>query len=384
MHVAHSVSDALRWLEQRADIETVFAIGGVQVYAEAMELDQCEALHVTHVHKQFPADRFLPPIDKAKWRATSCRRRQDAGIDIDVAVYERAAVPPLLQHEEEQYLDLIREVLRDGVSRADRTGVGTRALFGRCMRFDLRERFPLLTTKRVFWRGVVEELLWFIRGETNAALLADKGVHIWDANASPAFLASVGLGHRAAGDLGPVYGWQWRHFGAEYKDCKTDYRGQGIDQLAAVLDSLRNKPNDRRIILSAWNPKDVPLMALPPCHLLAQFFVANGELTCLMYQRSADLGLGVPFNIASYALLTRILAHLSGLKPREFVHVLGDVHVYNNHEQPLLAQLANSPRPFPKLRISAPPTSTFEALKYEDFQLEGYEPHAGIKMEMAV
>lgn len=196
------------------------------------------------------------------------------------------------------------------------------------------------------------------------------------------------------------YGWQWRHFGATYVDCKTDYTGKGVDQLAAVLvciilhlsrphseliqDALRNKPNDRRIILSAWNPKDVPLMALPPCHLLAQFFVANGELTCLMYQRSADLGLGVPFNIASYALLTRILAHLSGLRAREFVHVLGDAHVYNNHDAPLRAQLENAPRPFPRLSVLAAPTTALEALRFEDFQLEGYEPHASIKMDMAV
>lgn len=182
------------------------------------------------------------------------------------------------------------------------------------MRYSLKESFPLLTTKRVFWRAVVEELLWFIRGSTNALELKEKNVNIWDANSTREYLDSIGLSDRVEGDLGPVYGFQWRHYGAEYKDMYTDYTGKGIDQLKNIIETLKTNPNDRRIIMCSWNPIDLPKMALPPCHCLVQFYVANGELSCMLYQRSADMGLGVPFNIASYALLTNMIAHITGLK----------------------------------------------------------------------
>ncbi|KDD73326.1 thymidylate synthase, partial [Helicosporidium sp. ATCC 50920] len=250
-------------------------------------------------------------------------------------------------HEEQQYLDLISEAISQGVPRGDRTGTGTLAVFGRTMRFNLRHSFPLLTTKRVFWRGVVEELLWFLAGSTDANRLKAKGVGIWDGNGSRAFLDSLGLQHREEGDLGPVYGFQWRHFGAAYADMHADYAGQGVDQVADLVHRIKTNPCDRRLLLCAWNPTAIPQMALPPCHVLAQFFVARGELSCSMYQRSADLGLGVPFNIASYALLTRMLAQVCGLRPGEFFHVLGDAHVYANHVEPLKEQLQNQPRCFP-------------------------------------
>ncbi|KAJ1897086.1 Thymidylate synthase, partial [Coemansia sp. IMI 209127] len=240
--------------------------------------------------------------------------------------------------EEKQYLDLIREILEKGERRGDRTGTGTVALFAPPqLRFSLADDvFPLLTTKRVFWRGVVEELLWFVGGRTDANVLRDKGVHIWDGNGSREFLDARGLTHRREGDLGPVYGFQWRHFGAQYTDADTDYSGQGVDQLAAVIQTIRENPTDRRIILSAWNPADMAAMALPPCHMFAQFFVSNAgtdeaTLSCQMYQRSCDVGLGVPFNIASYALLTRMIAKVTGLKPGHFVHCMGDTHIYANH-----------------------------------------------------
>lgn len=218
------------------------------------------------------------------------------------------------KHDEDQYLDLIRHIIAKGVKRGDRTGVGTLSVFGSQMRFDLRESFPLLTTKRVFWRAVAEELLWFIRGSTNAKDLQDKNIHIWDGNSTREFLDGMGFTDREVGDLGPVYGFQWRHFGAEYKTCHDDYSGQGIDQLQEVIDTIKTRPHDRRIIMSAWNAIDIPKMALPPCHCLVQFYVANGELSCQLYQRSADMGLGIPFNIASYALLTYMIAHICGLK----------------------------------------------------------------------
>eukprot|EP00057_Strongylocentrotus_purpuratus_P035106 XP_797720.1 PREDICTED: thymidylate synthase [Strongylocentrotus purpuratus] len=250
-------------------------------------------------------------------------------------------MPPPPKHDEDQYLDLIRHIQAHGHVKGDRTGTGTKSIFGAQSRYNLRDQFPLLTTKRVFWRGVAEELLWFVKGCTNATELQDKKIHIWDANGSKDFLEKRGLGHYEEGDLGPVYGFQWRHFGAEYKDRFTDYTGQGVDQLANVIETIKNNPDDRRIIMSAWNPPDLPKMALPPCHAFVQFYVCNGELSCQLYQRSGDMGLGVPFNIASYSLLTYMIAHVTGLKPGDFVHTLGDAHVYLNHIEPLKEQVSD-------------------------------------------
>lgn len=269
------------------------------------------------------------------------------------------------EHDENQYLRLINQIILTGrlikiiylynkrlhklcfffalvgKERIDRTNVGTLSIFGAQMRFDLRnDAFPLLTTKRVFWRGVVEELLWFIKGSTNAKELQEKNVHIWDANSSREFLDQCGFMDRKEGDLGPVYGFQWRHFGADYKSCDESYVGQGVDQLNEVIKRIRTNPTDRRIIMSAWNVADLPKMVLPPCHCFVQFYVADDELSCQLYQRSADMGLGVPFNIASYSLLTYMIAHVTGLKPGDFIHTLGDAHVYKNHIEPLKEQVS--------------------------------------------
>uniref|UniRef100_A0A8D0DSV0 Thymidylate synthase n=1 Tax=Salvator merianae TaxID=96440 RepID=A0A8D0DSV0_SALMN len=267
-----------------------------------------------------------------------------------------ASPPP---HEELQYLRQIEHILRFGHRKDDRTGTGTLSVFGMQARYSLRDSFPLLTTKRVFWKGVLEELLWFIKGSTNAKELSDKGVKIWDANGSREFLDKQGFSSREEGDLGPIYGFQWRHFGAEYKDMHTDYTGQGVDQLQQVIDTIRNNPENRRIIMCAWNPKDTSAMALPPCHVLSQFYVSNGELSCQLYQRSGDMGLGVPFNIASYSLLTSMIAHVTDLK------------------------LQRQPRPFPKLKILRK-VQNINDFTSSDFELEGYNPHPAIKMEMAV
>uniref|UniRef100_UPI00398F8ADE thymidylate synthase n=1 Tax=Pristiophorus japonicus TaxID=55135 RepID=UPI00398F8ADE len=286
-------------------------------------------------------------------------------------------------NDERQYLQHIRYILETGVQKDDRTGTGTVSVFGLQARYHLRESFPLLTTKRVFWKGILEELLWFIKGSTNSNELSERGVRIWDANGSRDFLDKQGFTDREEGDLGPVYGFQWRHFGAEYKDMHTDYSGQGVDQLQNVIDTIKTNPEDRRIIMCAWNPKDLSQMALPPCHALCQFYVVNGELSCQLYQRSGDMGLGVPFNIASYSLLTYMIAHITGLKPGDFVHTLGDAHIYNNHIEALKIQLQREPRPFPKLKIMRN-VENINDFKAEDFRLEGYDPHPTIKMEMAV
>jgi len=288
------------------------------------------------------------------------------------------------EHEEMQYLNLIRKIIDLGNKRDDRTGTGTLSVFGAQMRFSLRNgTFPLLTTKKVFYRGIAEELFWFIRGSTNAKDLQEKNVRIWDGNSSREFLDSIGLTDREEGDLGPVYGFQWRHFGAEYVDMHSNYEGQGVDQLADVINRIKTKPNDRRIIMCAWNPADLNKMALPPCHCLVQFYVANGELSCQLYQRSADMGLGVPFNIASYALLTTMIAHVCDLVPGDFVHTLGDAHVYLNHVEPLKTQLEREPKAFPKIVIKRK-VDKIEDFCIDDFEVINYESHPKIVMEMAV
>lgn len=262
-----------------------------------------------------------------------------------------------------QYLDLLRHVREHGVLKHDRTGVGTKSVFGYQMRFDLSEGFPLLTTKKVHLRSIIYELLWFISGDTNIRYLHDHGVSIWDEWADE------------NGDLGPVYGHQWRAWPAP--DGKT------IDQLSAVVDSLKHNPDSRRHIISAWNVAEVDRMALPPCHTLFQFYVADGRLSCQLYQRSADLFLGVPFNIASYALLTMMIAQVCGYKAGDFVHTFGDAHIYLNHFEQVDLQLSREPRPLPVMKIN-PDVKDIFSFKYEDFTLEGYDPWPAIKAPVAV
>lgn len=292
---------------------------------------------------------------------------------------------PNSSHDEMQYLDLVKKIIEQGSSKSDRTGVGTFSVFGAQMRFDLRnDTFPLFTTRRIWWRAVAEELLWFVRGCTDARKLSDKGIGIWNAHSSKDFLNSKGLCNREEGDLGPVYGFQWRHFGARYIDARTDYEGQGVDQLAAVIDTIKRNPDDRRMIVTAWNPVDVPHMALPPCHVLAQFYVNGSELSCQTYQRSGDMALGVPFNVATYSLLTCMIARCCDLRPGDLVHTLGDAHVYRNHVEAIKKQLAREPRPFPTLQINKPPFCDIDSFDRKDFVLRGYDPHPAIKMELAI
>ena len=262
-----------------------------------------------------------------------------------------------------QYLDLLREIRDNGVTKTDRTGVGTKSIFGHQMRFNLQDGFPLLTTKKVFLKGIIYELLWFLKGDTNIKFLTDHNVHIWDEWADE------------NGDLGYVYGKQWRSWEA------TD--GRVIDQISQVVDLIKNHPDSRRILVTAWNPAEIDKMALPPCHCLFQFYVADGKLSCQLYQRSADTFLGVPFNIASYSLLTMMLAQVCGLEPGEFIHTTGDTHIYLNHLDQVNEQLSREPRPLPKMIINPDVKSIFD-FKYEDFKLEGYDPYPAIKAPVAV
>uniref|UniRef100_A0A023F869 Thymidylate synthase n=1 Tax=Triatoma infestans TaxID=30076 RepID=A0A023F869_TRIIF len=286
--------------------------------------------------------------------------------------------------DELKYLNFVKEILERGNEKMDRTNVGTLSLFGAQMRYSLRDNtFPVLTTKRVFLKSVIHELLWFIKGSTNAKELSDKGVRIWDKNSSRQFLDSLGLTDREEGDLGPVYGFQWRHLGAKYENMHADYSGKGIDQLTNVINLLRNNPDDRRIIMTAWNPLDLKVMALPPCHCFVQFYCCNGELSAQMYQRSADMGLGVPFNIASYSLLTHMIAHITGYKPAEFIHTIGDAHIYKNHIDALKVQLNRKPKPFPKIFFKRA-IDNIDDFTFDDIIVQGYDPYAKIQMEMAV
>ena len=285
---------------------------------------------------------------------------------------------------EHAYLDLVRNVINNGNKRNDRTGTGTLSLFGQTMRFSLTNNtIPLLTTKRVFWKGIAEELLWFIKGSTDAKILKEKNIHIWNGNGSREFLDQHGFTSREEGDLGPVYGFQWRHYGARYVDCNADYEGQGIDQLHQCIELIKNNPESRRIIMTAWNPIDIPNMVLPPCHMFCQFYVSDGKLSCSLYQRSADIGLGVPFNIASYSLLTHLIAHVCGLEAGEFVHMIGDAHVYLNHVDALNEQLSRTPMQFPTLKINTD-KKDIDDFVFKDFEIIGYDPHSSIKMQMAV
>ena len=263
----------------------------------------------------------------------------------------------------QQYLDLLARVLDSGVDRDDRTGTGTRAVFGHQMRFDLAAGFPLLTTKKLHIRSIIHELLWFVSGDTNIRYLQDNGVSIWDEWADD------------NGDLGPVYGKQWRHW--QTPD------GREIDQLAELISMIKTNPESRRLILTAWNPADVPHMALPPCHCLFQFHVAKGRLSCQLYQRSADIFLGVPFNIASYALLTHMIARICGLKPGEFVHVLGDAHLYSNHLDQAREQLSRTPGALPQLVIHRTPDS-IDGFHFDDFEITGYDAQPHIAAPIAV
>lgn len=261
------------------------------------------------------------------------------------------------------YLQLCQTILNEGVHKSDRTGTGTISIFGYQMRFDLQQGFPLLTTKKLHVRSIIHELLWFLRGDTNIAYLNENGVSIWDEWADE------------NGDLGPVYGKQWRSW------PKPD--GGAVDQIAIVLDQIRNNPDSRRMIVSAWNAAELDKMALAPCHCLFQFYVADGKLSCQLYQRSADVFLGVPFNIASYALLTLMMAQVTGLAPGHFVHTLGDAHIYSNHMEQIKLQLTREPRPLPTMKLNPGVKSIFD-FQFDDFELIGYDPHPRIKGEVAV
>lgn len=413
----------LSWPPYSESIETVYVIGGSEIYNLCLNKYQenISAIYLTKVFldeskKDIKCDKFFKiPLDsfvstelsnKEQCKSDSSLSYQmiqlipkstpennkenaaassnDAQAELKEKKEDEPQVSDDPNHEEYQYLNLIQKILDEGVKRGDRTGTGTLSIFGAQMRYSLSNNvFPLLTTKKVFWRGVAEELLWFMKGSTSAKELQDKRIRIWDGNSTREFLDKRGLTHYEEGDLGPVYGFQWRHFGAEYKSMHDNYDGLGVDQLMNCIEQIKNNPNSRRIVMSAWNPSDLDKMALPPCHMFVQFYVANGKLSCQMYQRSADMGLGVPFNIASYSLLTRLIAQICDLEAGQFIHTIGDAHVYLNHVEPLKEQLKRKPFKFPLLKIN-PNKKGVDSFEYKDFKIVSYNSHKTIKMKMAV
>ena len=286
--------------------------------------------------------------------------------------------------QEEQYLLQLKNILENGYECDDRTGTGTKSLWGFMMRFDLSKSFPLLTTKKMFTKGIIEELLWFLSGETDSKLLEAKKVNIWKGNSSREFLDNKGMFDNIEGDGGPIYGFNFRHYGAKYIDYNTDYSDQGFDQIQNVLHLIKNDPNSRRIIINLWNPLTIDNSVLPPCHVMYQFRVHDNKLSCFLFQRSGDMFLGVPFNIASASLLTHIIAKLSNLEVGEFVHSISDCHLYNNHLEQAEEQINRTPYEFPNLKIIDRGQSKVEDFIFEDFVFQDYKFHPSIKAEMAV
>lgn len=370
--------DALIWACKRC--KEVFVIGGAKLIHEASYYQfanvECKKIYIIRNESDWKCDSFfhLPENFVNKYRTQFDPRH---------TIYE------YVQHEEFQYLNLILEIQQTGERRCDRTGVGTVSVFSRTMRFSLLDHFPLLTTKKVFWRAVVEELLWFISGSTDVQVLRDKNIHIWDNNSDRAFLDAHNFTNRKEFDLGPSYGWLWRNFGGEYLPEADRKLVGGVDQLQELIRGIKDDPFGRRHILTAWNPQSNKQLGLPPCHILSQFYVSkntNGEpgyLSCSLYQRSGDIGLGIPFNIASYSLLTCMVASVCDLHPKEFIHHIGDAHIYIPHIQPLILQTDRRPFPFPTLQLNHNIVDITN-FRFEHIKLKDYQSHPNIPMDMAI
>lgn len=375
----NSIESALDEIEKyKKYVENIFVIGGEEIYRQALKMSQCQKIYLTLFKQKYECDTFFPFIGQEEYHLKKLLFQNET---IDIMELIRGG-----STTEKDYLDILENILDNGNDRPDRTGVGTLSLFGKQIRHKFQNgSIPLLTTKRVFWKGIVTELLWFMRGSTNVKELQDEGVHIWDGNSTREFLDSVGLIERAEGDVGPTYGFNFRHFGAQYKDCYSDYSGHGVDQVAEVIRQIKDGGTSRRMIINLWNPTVLKDMALPPCLFCYQFYVANGELSCMTTQRSGDMGLGVPFNLASASLLTYMIATICGLGVGELVHNIGDAHIYKNHVEALRKQIARNPRIFPRLIINKDKNyEKVEDFEASDFMIEGYHPYPGIKMEMAV
>jgi len=360
--------------------DEIFIAGGEQIYNEAVSNYSylCKKIYVTKFKTDYECDQFFPWSDVKDYNYfQEPQKTRD---------FTRYFIAPNVVHGEYQYLNSLKDIMEKGEPRPDRTGVGTTSIFGMRTEYDISERVPVITTKRVSINNILRELLFFISGKTDTRILEEQGCKIWKANTSREFLDSVGLDYEE-GDGGTFYGYQWRHWGAEYDGMDKDYTGKGIDQLSDIIKGIKLDPHSRRHILSAWNVSQLPDMCLPPCHFCVQFYVSGDRkyLDCQLYQRSADYFLGVPYNITFYSVLTYMIAHITNLKPRKFVHVTGDSHIYSNHGEQVRKQLGRSPRPFPTLKFrSAVKLKEIDDFNFESFIFEGYSSCPSISAPMAV
>ena len=373
------------------EIETFYVIGGSQLYK--LFLPHANKIVLCNIHKKASlVDTYFPKFDKNKFRllnktplivttGKNMELKTNQNMAITYSIF--ADLNNLENLEENQYLDLLGNILMNGDIRKTRSGT-TRSIFGAQMKFSLENnQLPLLTTKKMFTRGILEELFWFINSKVDSKILESKKVKIWVGNSSREFLDSLGLTSYREGECGPIYGYQWRHFNAEYKGADADYTGEGIDQLAECINLIKNSPNSRRIIMSGWNPCQLKEMCLPPCHVLYQFYVNDGKLYCSMYQRSGDMFLGIPFNIASTSFLTIMMAAITGLKPGGITHTIGDAHIYDDHIEQVCTQLSRKPYLFPKVYVNQD-VSKIEDFKVSDFNIENYTCHPRISAKMNV
>jgi dihydrofolate reductase / thymidylate synthase len=364
--------------------DEIFVAGGETIYQEVVRdfLYLCSKIYVTKFKREYDCDQFFP-IDNLKEMIEAESFFQSPQKTRD---FTRYFIAPKIQHQEYTYLNVLQDILDNGEKRSDRTSVGTVSKFGVRMEFDISKRLPVITTRKISYDQIIKELLFFVSGKTDTKILSSQGVKIWEANTTRKFLDSRKLEYDE-GDMGTSYGFQWRHWGAEYIGADGNYTGQGIDQLQNLIDNIRNDPFSRRHILSAWNVSQLDEMALPPCHLLAQFYVSADRkfLDCQMYQRSGDCFLGVTWNITSYCILTYMIAHLTQLRPRKFIHVIGDAHIYNNHVSQVSKLIARVPKPFPILRFrKSASIHEIDDFEFNSFALEGYDSWPSISGKMAV
>jgi len=388
---AQGIEGLLTQLE--SDPRNVFVCGGASIY-QIFQRYSCHRVYLTHIEKEYPCDRFFV-FPTGGLQLDKCSSRYVSETEQCSYRFLEYQCEPRTSHGEFQYLNLLQDIFDHGNHRDDRTGTGTLGVFGRQIRFDLSQSFPLLTTKFVPFKMIVKELLWFLKGETDNQILQKQGVHIWDGNSTREFLDKLGLTDYCEGDIGSMYGWQWRHFGAQYRGCHADYTGQGIDQLESVMHSLRTDPFSRRIAMTTYNVADLEKGVLHPCHgIFVQFYVEGAsppqtplppKLSCHMTQRSVDCGCGLPFNIASYAILTYIIALKVNMVPGELIISTGDTHIYHNHLEALRQQLTRVPYPFPQLKLAdSLREKPWEDINVDDFELIGYFSHPAIKLVMNV
>lgn len=384
-HSTYDPYDVIK-LVNNNQFSSVFVIGGASIYAAFFQLITFDSIYITVIPDDHNCDTFFPTEYLREYYVNQVFGFNSDGTLCEIVNNQSTAYVQCYEKHicENNYIHLMKKVLSFGNLRVDRTGVGTKSLFGEQLKFPLKDQFPLIGSKKVFFKGVAEELLWFIKGQTNSKLLEEKGVNIWRSNTSKEFHQSNGLSLEE-GSIGPGYGFQWRHFNAEYETMYSDYSNKGIDQLENIIHLIKTNPTSRRILMSAWNPCQIDQMTLPPCHILVQFYVHTdtNELSLHMYQRSADMFLGVPFNIASYALLCYIVANMCDLTPKELIISFGDVHIYKNHFEQCFQQINRICPRYPKLKIINR-HSRIDDYVFDDFQLIDYNPLPTIKASMAV